>query len=88
MSKLEKLKKKLGRLKVLLIVIPIVYAFSVRIIKKTSKKAKMIIAIITIGFIITYFLVVGEYFKTKREIYKLQGIELTIEKAKPELEKP
>ena len=57
MSRLEYLKKKLKVLKILLVVVPALFA-------------------------LIYGAIVTEFFKTKRELYRLESIELIIEPVK------
>lgn len=87
MNKIKQLKNKLKWLKVLLIGIPFVYVFTVKLIKKAFKWIKadflhIVIIIVTASFIIIYILVGYEYFETKRELQELQSIQLIIKPAK------
>ncbi len=79
MNKIKELELKLKKLKILLIGIPFIYALLVKVIKKTSRNTKIIIVIISIISSIFYIWIGHEYFETKRELNKIQFIQLKIE---------
>jgi len=78
MNKLKGLKRRLKYLKIILVVFPFIYGLIIAFLKRYSKKAKAIIIIFSIASLIFYLLVIGDFFKTKREIQKLDVIELKL----------
>ena len=82
MTRLEKLKIRLKRIKILLIVFPFVYGGIVLLIRKLSRKSKIVIIGISIISILFYGLLIKGCFDTQKEIYIIENITLTVEPAR------